>query len=209
MDTNYSLIHNNYIGEKDTLEWPGMDKNLDSFDTNSFYIGGTHNFCIDEYCQTDCWFSLTNIDSLLTMRWQKFYGGDANYTLYGLRATRDGGCLLYGTIYNYTTQNNERDIYVIKVNKDGLLGGIDNKSPIVHDAIVYPNPGSDHLIIESGPQIANAEFRMVSIEGKQVISKDLIERKMTLDTKNLTPGTYVWQVILDGKVVETGKWIKE
>ena len=165
--------------------------------------------CEFEICNQISWFSLTNMDSSLNVRWEKFYGGNAYYVLWGTKATTDGGCLMYGSIYDSATQVNERDIYVIKVNKNGLLGGIDNKSPIVHDAIVYPNPGSDHLIIESGPQIANAEFRMVSIEGKQVISKDLIERRMMLDTKNLTPGTYFWQIVRNGKAIETGKWVKE
>jgi len=210
MDTNYSLNHELYIGDHDTVEWPGIRKNLDYFDTNSIFIGGTHNFCPWEICAINCWYSLTNMDSSLNVRWQKFYGGTANFTLWGLTATKDGGCLLYGTIYDYNTMNNERDVYVIKVNQNGLLGEIDNlKNPLVHDAIVYPNPGSSYLTIESGPQISGAEFRMATIDGKRVIIKTLDERKTTVETQVLSSGTYVWQILFNNRVVETGKWIKE
>jgi hypothetical protein len=210
IDTNYSLNHELYIGDHDTVEWPGMRKNLDYYDTNSIFVGGTHNFCQWEYCEINCWFSLSNMDSLLHLRWQKFYGGNANYTLWGLRATKDDGCLLYGTLYDSATQVNERDIYVIKVDQNGLVGGIDNKTnPTVHDAIVFPNPGSGYLIIESGPQISGAEFRMISIDGKQIIVKTLNERKTTLETQFLPSGTYVWQILFNNKVIETGKWIKK
>ena len=210
LDTNIAIKHDLYIGDHDTIEWPGMRKNLDYLDTNSIFVGGTHHFCQWEICNTICWFSLTNMDSTLNTRWQKFYGGNADYTLYGLTATQDGGCLLYGTIYDSATMYNERDVYVIKVDKDGLVGIDDNKTnQFVHDAIVYPNPGTDHLIIESGPQISGALFQMNSIEGKQVIIEPLNERKLTLSTQSLQTGTYVWQIISNGKAIETGKWVKE
>lgn len=210
MDTNFSLNHELYIGDHDTVEWPGIRKNLDFTYTNSIFVGGTHNFCQWEICAINCWYSLTNMDSLLNVKWQKFYGGTANYTLWGLTATHDGGCMLYGTVYDSATQNNERDVYVIKVNSDGLVGGIDNKTnPLVHDAIVYPNPGKDYLTIESGPQISGAEFNLTSIDGKKILSNTLNERRKTLVTGFLPAGIYVWQILFHNKVVETGKWIRE
>ncbi len=210
LDTSYSLNHELYIGDHDTIEWPGKWKNLDYIDTNNIYIGGTHNFCQYEICNQISWFSLTNMDSLLNVRWEKFYGGNAYYVLMGIRATKDGGCLLFGSIYDSVTQVNERDVYVIKVDHNGLVGVNDNKTdPSVHDAIVFPNPGSDYLIIESGPQISRAQFMMTSIEGKQVIAKTLDKRRTTLETKSLPSGTYVWRIVFNDRIIETGKWIKE
>ena len=210
LDTNFSLNHELYIGDHDTIEWPGLLRNLDYIDTNSVYVGGTHNFCQYEICPVICWFSLTNMDSSLNVKWQKFYGGTANYTLWGLRATKDGGCLMYGTIYDSATQDNQRDIYVIKVDQNGLVGVNDNKTdPFIHDAIVFPNPGSDYLNIESGPQISGAQFIMTSLDGKQVIDKTLDERKITVPTQFLQSGTYVWKIVFNNSIIETGKWIKE
>jgi hypothetical protein len=80
---------------------------------------------------------------------------------------------------------------------------------IAKDAIVYPNPGSNYLVIQSGPQVSGAEFRMLSINGMQVVSKKLTERKVIVNTQAFSSGTYVWQLILSDRVVETGKWIKD
>jgi hypothetical protein len=142
------------------------------------------------------------------MRWEKFYGGHADYTLYGLKATKDGGCLLYGTVYD-TTMNYKRDVCVIKVDKNGLINGLnDNNRRLVHDVIVYPNPGTDHLIIESGPQVSGSQFILNTIDGKRIILQTLKDQKTILDTHFLQPGTYIWQIEYQGKIIEAGKWIK-
>jgi hypothetical protein len=178
-------------------------------DTNSIFIGGSHNFCQFLICPIVCWFSLTNIDSSLQIKWQKFYGDSANYSLYGVLATKDGGILLYGTHYDTVTQSDERDIYVIKVNKDGLVG-IDNKiNPIAHDAIVYPNPGSEYLMVESGPQISGSEFMMLNLNGNVVTSRILNKSHEDFPTQFLPLGVYVWEIIFKGKMIESGKWIKQ
>jgi hypothetical protein len=209
LDTNYSLNHELIIGDHDTVEWTGRWKNLDYIDTNNIYVGGIHNFCEFEICNQISWFSLTNMDSSLNVRWEKFYGGNAYYVLWGIKATTDGGCIMYGSIYDSATQVNERDIYVIKVDQNGLVGIDDKKlNPLAHDAIVFPNPGSDYLNIESGPQISGAQFRLVTLNGTQVISKFLNERMIKIDAQSLSSGTYLWEIIFKGGVIENGKWIK-
>jgi hypothetical protein len=210
MDTNSRLKHNQYIGDHDTIDWPGMRKDLDFIDPDNIFVGSTHNACQFEICDKKSWYCLTNLDSLLNIKWQKFYGGTADFTLYGILATSDKGCLLYGTIYDSATQIDERDVYVIKVDQNGLVG-IDEKntSKLVHDAIVYPNPGSDYLNIESGPQISGAQFMMVTLDGKQVISKSLNQRIIKIDAELLSSGTYLWEIIFQGRIIESGKWVKE
>ncbi len=47
------------------------------------------------------------------------------------------------------------------------------------------------------------------LEGKQVIAKTLDERRKTLETKSLSSETYVWQIVFNDRIIETGKWIKE
>ena len=210
LDTLKQLQNEYYIGDHDTIEWPGLRSRLDFIDTNKIYVGGTHNFChSSEFCPVHCWFSLNQMDTTLSVNWQYFYGGDANYTLYGIRATKDKGCLMFGSRYDLNASSLERDIYVIKVNEDGLVFPTGIESPGFHQAIVYPNPGSDHLIIESGEQISGALFRMFSMEGKEVISKILWDRKIRIDTKFLNPGTYLWEISDKGKRIESGKWVKK
>ena len=210
LDTLVNVVYDYYIGDHDTIEWPGLSSRLDFIDTNRIYVGGTHNMCISsEFCPVYCWFSLNQMDTTLHVNWQYFYGGDANYTLYGIRATQDGGCLLFGSRYDLNATNLERDIYVFKVNSDGRIFPTGINSPLIHEAIIYPNPGSNYLIIESGPQISGSEFSMISMNGKNVISKLITSSKMKFETESLPTGIYVWQITNRNKVIESGKWIKE
>ncbi len=116
LDTSVQVLHELYIGVHDTLEWPGLRSRLDFIDTNKIYVGGTHNFCQNfEFCPIHCWYSLNQMDSTLHVNWQHFYGGDANYTLWGLIATRDHGCLMFGSRFDLNASSHERDIYAFKV----------------------------------------------------------------------------------------------
>jgi hypothetical protein len=210
MDTTGNLLHDLFIGDHDTIDWPGLRSRLDFVDTNLIYEGGTHNFCQgSEFCPVHCWFSLNQMDTTLHVNWEHFYGGDANYTMYGIRATKDKGCLMFGSRYDLQSATQQRDIYAIKVNEDGLLLNAENiLSDKVKNVILYPTPGSDNVVIESGPQVSGAEFVMSTIDGKEVISKIIQARRMTLNVGFLPAGNYVWQ-IRDGRgIVETGKWIK-
>ncbi len=210
LDTLIQLKNESYIGKYDTLEWPGLRSRLDFIDTNKIYVAGTHNFCRSSpFCPVHSWFSLNQMDTSLNINWQHFYGGDANYTLYGIRATSDGGCLLFGSRYNLNASTPERDIYAFKVNADGLIFSTGIISPKFHEAILYPTPGSDQLVIESNPQISGAEFVMTSMNGVNVISTIINSGKMTIKTHTLNTGTYIWRIINKNKVVESGKWVKD
>jgi hypothetical protein len=200
------------LGQDDTIDYAGTVQSMDFLNPNKIFVGATSNIALGSghYGQQNSWYALSNFDSALNLRWTKYYGGDAYYLLQSVVATQDGGAILVGTRYDYPTQSNQCDIYLIKVNENGVLTNDDHKQPSpVHDAIVFPNPGSGYCIIESGPQISGAEFRMTSIDGKQVIAKTLNERRTTLGTQILPSGTYVWQIFFKNKVMETGKWIKE
>jgi hypothetical protein len=198
------------IGKNDTVDFAGTVQSLDFIDPDKIFVGGTSNFSLyGAFGQQNSWYVLSNFDSALNLRWTKYYGGDAYYQLQSVVATQDGGAILVGTRYDYPTQSNQLDIYLVKVDENGLLNNDQNQTPSVHDAIVFPNPGSDYMIIESGSQISFAEFQMINIEGKQVMKKTLSERKMTFDTQFLSTGSYVWQILFHDRIVETGKWIKD
>lgn len=200
------------IGQNDTIDYAGSVQSMDFLDPNKIFVGATSNIDLvgGHYGQQNSWYALSNFDSALNLRWTRYFGGDAYYFLQSVVATQDGGAILVGTKYDYPTQSYQCDIYLVKVNENGVLTNDGHNQPQpVHDAIIFPNPGSDYMIIESGSQISFAEFQMINIEGKQVIKKTLSERKMTFDTQFLSTGSYVWQILFHDRIVETGKWIKK
>jgi len=73
---------------------------------------------------------------------------------------------------------------------------------------VYPNPGSNYLIAESGKQICGAMFRMITINGKEVFKTTMTDGKTKVNTSNLKAGPYFWEIFFNDRIIENGKWIK-
>jgi len=210
MDTADVMQDIRLLGPADTTNYPGFYSNLDFVDPENIYYGGTKNLSFGYFIAEDSWFFLNKLNSNFEIQWQKFYGGDANYNLWNLIATQDGGCLMAGTRYDYITQTNLRDVYIIKVNEDGLITGLgDEHSHItVHDAIVYPNPGSNYLKVQSGPQINRALFELFDLTGKIAASEVLNCRLCEINTSYLPAGTYTYRITFMKQLVGSGKWIK-
>ena len=143
------------------------------------------------------------------MNWQKFYGGDGYYTLYGVLPTRDQGYLMYGTFWDYHhTSEYIRYLSLIKVSKDGYSMSVDQYgSPLAHDVIVYPNPGDDVLFLES--QLRNATFTLYHLKGHEVIEQSVVQGRTSLQVGNLKSGIYVYRVSVDDQMRDEGKWIKK
>lgn len=209
LDTSLNVQSEFYLGPEDTISYPAYLHCLDFIDTSRIYYGGTVNYGLGEFAPNPSWYILGKFNADLTLGWQKYYGGDKYYNLWALTASADGGCLLMGSSYDYSAPDIERDMVIIKVDSNGVYAGIEPTQTKLFDAIVYPNPGSGYLVIESGPQISGAQFRLTSMEGKLVKSETLTCLKTTVNTQFLEAGTYVWQIFYNNRVIENGKWIKK
>lgn len=211
MDTADMMQEIHLFGSEDTITYPGFYSNLDFVNENEIYYAGVKNLAFNYFAPVDSWFFLNKLDSNLEVQWQKFYGGDAYYNLWNMIATQDGGCLMAGTRYDYVTQTNLRDLYILKVDENGLIVGTGGELPniSVQDAIVYPNPGNEYFNIQSGPQIINALFELFDMNGNLVLTTTLDERRETISTHNLSPGTYPYLITYQNKIVGSGKWVKK
>ena len=121
-----------------------------SINGSNIYVGNTTNLSNGNlyFASQDSWFHLTKVTSNLTIKWQYWYGGDAYYLLHSIVATKDGGCLMVGSRYNYTNQDYIRDIYVVKVSPNGSTNWA--KDITINDKInIYPNPGTNFINISS------------------------------------------------------------
>jgi hypothetical protein len=79
---------------------------------------------------------------------------------------------------------------------------------------VSPNPFVEKLIVRyNATQKANTTLRIVNLQGAQVVTKNQVVNKGVNNIQidglyNLTSGTYVAMLIVDGKVVSTQKIVK-
>ncbi|MCK4407172.1 MAG: T9SS type A sorting domain-containing protein [Bacteroidales bacterium] len=211
IDTNNNVINETYLGmEPDTINYPGSGRNMDFIESNNIYYGGVANIIPEHYpWQAEpTWIMLNNLDSNLNINWQSFYGGDAFYYLWGLRATQDGGCIMLCTRYDHNTQYHEYDIYILKVDSLGLITNINENTKInISNAIVYPNPGKNQITIKTFTK--NSYFELFDITGKILLKKFIPDYSTEVNVSHLPKGMYFYRIYNNKNIFETGKWVKQ
>ncbi len=211
IDTSGYLF--NHWRLSDTVDVPAFFNGIDYKNKDSIFMGGIRNLpiVVDPYhFPQTTWFVILQTDSLLNMRWERFYGGDANYMMTNLIATRDGGCLVAGTRYDYMNNPEpQTDIIVLKLNSEGLLVG-NNELPEtrMHEAIVYPNPGTDALQIRLAVQHPTALLELFDANGRLILSQQLHQMESRIAVEHLPKGTYIYRLSADTGLLENGKWVK-
>jgi hypothetical protein len=209
MDTTGHLY--NHWRVSDTVDFPAEMNGIDFKNKDSIFMGGTRNMWLGYYNPWPSWFIVLQTDSLLNIRWERFYGGDAYYMMGKVVATNDGGCLVAGTRYDYlNTTELETDIIILKLNSDGLILG-DEENPIVemHEAIVYPNPGNEMINVRIAAQHKHSLFELFDLNGRQVLQQNFTGTLGTVNTGFLQPGTYIYKITNQQGLNESGKWLKQ
>ena len=200
---NYNTFKKNTYRDHPAM-YNGVNKN-----ENNIYVGGTSNFDYSNpfYSTFDSWFHLIKIDSDITPIWEYWYGGDAYYVLYSILATNDGGCLMVGCRYDYETQDQERDIYIAKVNSDGLIVWTQEIPMGKQVTTVFPNPGTNRLNIKTNNK--QLDFELINISGQVLISQIVNSNANTINTESIKSGIYFYRLFdKKNETIETGKWIK-
>jgi len=209
-DRNNNAVTKTYLGKEGIVNYAGAIHCIDFIEKNHIFVTGTSNVDLNNgpYSSKPSWYLLSSLDSLLNVRWTKYYGGDVCYLMRSIVATTDGGAIMAGTRYDYQHPENKMDIFVIKVNQDGIYTSTEEPIAASHDAIICPNPGHDYLEIRSGPQINGGTFSMYDLTGKKVMEEVIDKTQTKINTSYLPLGTYLWQIIFKNKVIENGKWVK-
>ncbi|MEA2042427.1 MAG: hypothetical protein U9N85_07730, partial [Bacteroidota bacterium] len=80
-DTAFSQVYEElHMGAVDTSDIPGIETSVAYYDKNYIYIVGTHNYAYTEYPTHESYIYVARTDSLLNLKWEKFYGdGEAFY----------------------------------------------------------------------------------------------------------------------------------
>lgn len=195
----------------DTVDFPAAWGGIDFKDKDSIFIGGTRNMWIGYYNPWPSWFIVLQTDSMLNIRWERFYGGDAYYLMGKIIATNDGGCLIAGTRYDYlNTTEQERDIIILKLNSEGLIVSNSDKPVIeMHEAIVFPNPGNGVINVRIAAQYKQSVFELFDMNGRPVLKQNFTSKLETVNTAFLKQGTYIYLITSKDGLHESGKWVKQ
>ncbi len=202
------LIDYNTFKKEAYRDHPAMYQGLSTRE-NNIYIGGTSNFDYANpfFSTFDSWFHLIKVNPDLSPIWENWYGGDAYYFLYSILATGDDGCLMVGNRYDYEIQDLERDIYVVKVDSNGLIVWTQEIQPDQAMFSIYPNPGRDliHIKMPKG----EFEFELFTLNGQALIDKPISNEMNSINTSHLMPGMYFYRITSQkSQIIHTGKWIR-
>ncbi len=202
-----------YWNHPDSILFPGLRINS-ALINNEIFVTGLYKAKLSEfpYQTTPTYIQITRIDTNMNIIDHHFYGGDAVYYPFKIMATSDGGVIVTGLRYDHTNQSIKRlHPFALKVNNEGVVvAGINDEfNPISHSAIVFPNPGKEVINLTSGIQLNNGIFTLFDIQGRPIIAKKINSTEMQFDASHLVSGTYVWNIMLNNKVMDSGKWVKE
>ncbi len=201
----------NHWNISDTVDYPALWGGIDFKNKDSIFIGGTRNMWLGYHNPWPSWFIILQTDSLLNIRWERFYGGDAYYMMGKLIATNDGGCLASGTRYDYlNTTKLQTDIIILKLNSEGLITSNQGKPTIeMREAIVYPNPGTDVINVRIAVQYKQSVFELFDINGRHILKENFEGTLGTVNTTFIEQGTYIYRITSNDGLFESGKWVKQ
>jgi hypothetical protein len=211
MDSLYNIQNSVYIGsDSDTVDYPATLKSIDFISYSSIFLCGVYNFQWNPYGTNPSWVEIYNLDSLLNIKWKKYIGGDIYYTVSGIKATNNKGCMVYGTFYNYNDSIQQNDIFIIKLDSSGnVLSSIPHNIQVYNNPIVYPNPGQNELFISIPENYSETLFELYNSTGMLCAQEKFKTEELSVVTTQLKQGIYFYRIIQNNKTVATGKWIKE
>lgn len=182
-------------------------QSVDFIDPNKIFAGGMEDKNLTIWNPNPSWIYVACLDSDLDLIHEEYYGGDALYETYYVKATYDGGVILTGSMYNDSIQDHERDGFLMKFDSVLFVG---TPEPIQNNSSakvqVYPNPGQDYFTVHTSPSAM--EFDLFNSLGKKIIALQKPDQIFTIPTANFPEGIYFWAVKYPDSLISSGKWIK-
>ena len=208
IDTNANLINNKLIGmDGDTADYPSYTRGTSRVGLDAFYASGTANISESNPFYGNGipnWILLGKYNSNLDEQWLKYYGGDAYYHVYSMTTTSDHGCAVVASRFDYENPETDRDIFVMKVNGDGLITWNQSIEPKNSTIKLYPNPGQNRVNVDVNKKTFILQF--YDVMGNKVLQA---QNKKTINVSQLKTGVYFYRITSNGKLIGEGKWVKE
>ncbi len=197
---------------------------LHSFDLHNednIYFCINNNFCGYYLSSESCveYLNFYNVNSEGEVNFTKYLGGEANYIPLEIVALPDSSAIMF--LARYKPGENElyeSDTYYIKFDAQGnqvelspeLYTHNGHLKPLnipVFDVLVYPNPTFDFLNFKTQLDKSGVSINIYNLEGKLILEqKSIIE---PIELSDLILGIYVYELIKDDSILQTGKFIKK
>ena len=203
-------------------------KSLDLFSESHIYFGSKDQSCgfmqqsvfdpdSNDPCNSE-YVTLNCVDSLGTVNWSKYLGGDGTYFALDIVATPDSGCIYFVAHHNYEINLfNEYDTYYIKFDKNGnvvnpepTVGLNENNTSIpinIYDVLVYPNPSSHSLHFKSAKPFENMHISIYKPNGQLVHQSNILNQAINIEA--LSADIYTYTLSSNDAFIQNGQFVKQ
>jgi len=206
-DSNFNTI-NFFVSENIGNDMVAFWDNISFIDKKNIFLVGTNNYLPAPYDPSPSWIIVDNLNDTLGLKWQKLIGGEVNINATNVIATEDGGCFIAATKVD-TNNTYDFDMYFLKLDSLGNVPiGIEEETEIkVTDYAVYPNPATDYIKVFKAIQVHESDFQLYNTSGQMILYKHLTDNITEINISSLPAGMYLFNILKDGKQMETGKLV--
>jgi hypothetical protein len=148
------------------------------------------------------------VDSDLNFKGAKYFAGDKEVCLYTIKALEDGGCIITGNVVK-DGKMDDYNVYLRKIMPDDIFTNAEETlATDDSDVLLFPNPVKDVLHIETYRK--DLSISLYDGNGKCVTGRRELHIPDTeINVSRLPGGVYSYSVFDKGKVIESGKIIKQ
>lgn len=206
-DTSYQITHEIMLTDPDTTTYAAWVDCVDINEQGEICVAGSFDNALGIFTTHYDLIYLAKLDPELSLISERYIGRDAEYSVFSMVATSDGGIAVGGYQYDYmVNEDNEADPFIIKTDAGLWLDTPQHNEVNVHRALVYPNPGNNELHIRT--TVKQAVFCLFNLNGNLLLEESLGQLTTTINTSSLAQGAYWWTVSKQDQVADRGKWIK-
>jgi hypothetical protein len=177
--------------------------NIAISDNGNIYSGSTFHYDTDTQNV-----GITCFDTLLNIKWQRILANNKKKTSSGkIYPAPDGGCIF--SILIADTVNNTTDGAIVWLNSAGnQVLSIPKNISVFNKAIIYPNPGQNELNITLPENYTETVFELYNATGVLCRQTKFNTENQNINTTALSQGIYLYRILQNGKVISSGKWVK-
>lgn len=213
IDTSVRIHQELVFNKNDTIDYMATSNSMAYVNDTTIFVGGFTLQPQFPYNQDPTVVELYLIDKDMNLLGYKELGGDMSYELFGLEATPDNGCLLYGGS-NTNPHEFELDIHIWKVLRDeiNIITSVANVPEKTKKLKVFPNPVVDILKIGIPKPLINTPITisLFNLKGRKVYQETIVAggNLVSSNLRNLYPGIYGLIITNKNKTIYSSSIIK-
>lgn len=204
LDTSMQWPVVQYFGSDDTSYYTTYARpTFDFRSPDSIFFTGIKRQISAFFPQQPSWIMAGALDSTFQPYYLNYYGGDAYYHAHSMLLTSDGGFIILADRYDKNTQDQEYDVFFLKLNNEGLITSAGNNDICPQQPyLIYPNPFENNFQIELFDE--QAFLQITNIDGKGIYESKLSGGITKVDLSPYKTGVYPVKITLkNGKTFST------